>query len=84
MALVSETLKANLSFAPQSALGEIPSYSCNQTKALLILMFKSGFLPAFKVRKHFSESETFEGKEKEDQDFLGLALELDHRGQVLL
>ncbi|CAK7328623.1 unnamed protein product [Dovyalis caffra] len=34
-----------------------------------------------KVRKHFSEIETDEGKEKEDKDFLGPALELDHRGQ---
>lgn len=25
-----------------------------------------------KVRKHFSEIETFEGKEKEDKDFIGL------------
>jgi len=34
-----------VAFAPQSALGEIPSDSCNQTKALLILMLKRGFLP---------------------------------------
>ncbi|CAK7324374.1 unnamed protein product, partial [Dovyalis caffra] len=37
-----------------------------------------------KVRKHFSEIETDEGKEKEDKDFLGPALELDHRGQLAI
>jgi len=56
MALVSETLKANLSFAPQSALGEIPSYSCKKTKALLILMLKSGFLPSSGHERYESTS----------------------------